>query len=72
MSFMHMFLLKNIYIVHRLHEKLTKSKRFKEDIARKFGTVTKNAKLRFVVERAVLFKEYSVEQQVIGSLDEQR
>ena len=41
MSFMHMFLLKNIYIVHRLHEKLTKSKRFKEDIARKFGTVQK-------------------------------
>ena len=41
MSSMYMFLLNNICIVHRLHEKLTKSKRFKEVIVRKFATVQK-------------------------------
>jgi len=41
MSSLHRLLLKNIYIVHRLHEKLTKSKRFKEDNTRKFETIQK-------------------------------
>ena len=60
MSFMHMFLLENIYIVHRLHEKLTKSKRFKEDIARKFETVQKTQS--FVLWwRGLCFQGISVE-----------
>ena len=49
MSFINMFLLKNIYIVHRLHEKLTKCKRLKEGIARKFKSFrkTQNEVLRW-------------------------
>jgi hypothetical protein len=55
-----MFLLKNIYIVHRLHEKLTKSKRFKGDIARKFETVQKTQS--FVLWwRGLCFQGISVE-----------
>jgi hypothetical protein len=53
MSSMHIYLFKNIYIVHRLPEKLAKSKRLKEDIAEKLETVQKNAKRRFLAERCV-------------------
>ena len=56
MSSMHMYLYKNIYIVHRLPEKFTKSKRFKEDIVANSKPGKKNAKLRFVVERAVFVR----------------
>jgi hypothetical protein len=53
MSSVHIFLSKNIYIVHRLPEKFTKSKRFKEDLVANPKPIKKKAKLRFVVERAV-------------------
>jgi len=35
---MHIYLLKNIYIVYRVHKKFAKSKRFEEEITGKLET----------------------------------